>query len=92
MATVTETTAAHKSPIAYYGWLHDTYGIFLQADGQVSFRDDETQCWKPVDLPTLTTWAVLNGRADLADTQRLVDGDRVRRCSQTLASVVRSRN
>ena len=84
MATVPETSATRKPPVAYYGWLRDDHGVFLQADGAVSFLDDTTQCWHPVDLPTLTTWCVLNGRMDLADAQVLRDGDRVRTCSRTL--------
>ena len=86
MATVRETQSQSK-PIAFYGWLHDTHGVFLQANGTVSFRDDDTQCWHEVDLHTLTTWAVLNGRVDIADMQYLLDGDRVYRCSQTLQAV-----
>jgi hypothetical protein len=84
VATVAQQTTARKTPIAFYGWLHDAHGIFLQADGMVHFRTDDTQTWQPVDLPTLTTWAVLNGRVDLADAQALVDGDRVVTCSRTL--------
>jgi hypothetical protein len=84
MATVPQTPTARKAPIAYYGWLHDQHGIFLQVGGEVSFRNDVTYTWQPVDLPTLTTWAVLNGRCDLADVQMALDGDRVRKCSQTL--------
>jgi hypothetical protein len=89
MATVTETTTPRKPAIAYYGWLHDQHGVFLQVDGAVSFRNDETHTWQPVDLETLTTWATLNGRLDLADTQLLADGDRVYRCSRTLTAVGR---
>jgi hypothetical protein len=84
MVSVLEPTPTRKTPIAFYGWLHDAHGIFLQADGLVHFRTDDTQTWQPVDLPTLTTWAVLNGRVDLADAQALVDGDRVYNCSRTL--------
>jgi len=77
MNTVAAPPTNHKTPITYYGWVHEQHGVFLQMHGEVSFRDDATQCWQPVDLPSLTTWAVLNGRCDLADTQVLLDGDRV---------------
>ena len=87
MATVAGETAIRKTPIAYYGWLHDQHGIFLQAGGEVSFRTSETQTWQPVDLETLTTWAVLNGRVDLSDMQQLLDGNRVYKCSKTLQAV-----
>ena len=87
MQTVPETQASRKAPIAFYGWLHEQHGIFLQADGVVSFRDSATETWQPVDLPTLTTWTVLNGRVDLADLQQLLDGDRVYTCSRTLQAV-----
>lgn len=92
MNTVTNSAPTRKSPTAFYGWLHEQHGVFLQVHDGVAFRDDETHTWQPVDLPTLTTWALLNGRVDLADMQQLLDGDRVRRCSQTLAPVVGSRN
>lgn len=82
--SMTDTTPRHKTPIAYYGSLYDEPGIFLQVDGSVSFRDHATEQWRPVDLPTLTTWAVLNGRMDLADVQLLADGNRAHRCSRTL--------
>jgi hypothetical protein len=84
MHTVAETSTARKTPIAFYGWLHDAHGMFLQVDGRVSFRDSTTKTWQDVDLETLTTWAVLNGRVDLADAQLLADGDRVYRTSKTL--------
>jgi hypothetical protein len=84
MQTVLETAATRKPAIAFYGWLHDSHGIFLQVDGQVSFRDSATETWQDVDLETLTRWAVLNGRVDLADTQALADGDKVYTCSRTL--------
>lgn len=84
MTMLAHTTPTRKPAIAYYGWLHDTHGIFLQVDGEVSFRDGQTQCWQTVDLPTLTTFACLNGRVDLAEAQHLADGDRVYRCSKTL--------
>ena len=92
MATVANPTVTRKVPIAYYGWLHDEHGIFLQVDGEVTFRDDATQCWQPVDLPTLTTWAVLNGRCDISDLQMARDGDRVRKCSRTLTLIACSHN
>jgi hypothetical protein len=87
MQTVNQITATRKPAIAFYGWLRDEYGIFLQVDGAVSFRNDETYTWQDVDLPTLTTWAVLNGRVDVADAQLLADGNLVARCSQTLCEV-----
>jgi len=87
MQTVLETTTTRKPAIAYYGWLHDTHGIFLQADGIVSFRDSATDTWQEVDLETLTRWAVLNGRVDVADAQALADGDKVYRTSRTLQRV-----
>ena len=87
MATITHTTETHKPAIAYYGWLHEEHGIFLQSDGVVRFCDDATARWQEVDLETLTTWAVLNGRCDLADAQLLLDGDRVKKCSKTLQRV-----
>jgi hypothetical protein len=86
MTSVTEQTIIHKTPIAYYGWLRDQHGVFLQAGGIVSFRDSATETWHSVDLETLTTWAVLNGRVDIADAQALADGNRVRQCSQTLSA------
>jgi hypothetical protein len=89
MAKVLETTTTRKPAIAFYGWLYDAHGIFLQVDGEVSFRDSDTQTWRAVDLPTLTTWAVLNGRVDLADAQALLDGDKVYTCSRTLQAVGR---
>ena len=84
MKTVAQTTTTRKAPIAFYGWLRDAHGIFLQADGVVAFRHSETGLWENVDLETLTRWAVLNGRCDVADLQQYYDGDRVRRCSKTL--------
>jgi hypothetical protein len=84
MQTLHETTPPRKPAITYYGWLHDTHGIFLQVDGTVSFRDSTTETWQDVDLETLTRWAVLNGRVDLADTQALMDGDKVYVTSRTL--------
>lgn len=81
---VANTTPTRKTPIAYYGWLHDQHGIFLQVDGAVSFQDSTTHLWQEVDLPTLTTWATLNGRVDIADGQALIDGDKVYTCSRTL--------
>jgi hypothetical protein len=84
VTTVAAQTPHHKAPIAYYGFLHDTHGIFLQADGVVSFLNSTTQLWEEVDLETLTRWAVLNGRLDIADVQHIMDGDRVRRCSRTV--------
>lgn len=86
MTTVTQTPTTRK-PILYYGWLRDEHGIFLQHHGVVSFLDDLTETWHEVDLPTLTTWAVLNGRVEVADHQQYLDGDRVRRCSRTLVTV-----
>jgi hypothetical protein len=87
MQNVPETTTVHKPAIAYYGFLHDAHGIFLQADGHVSFLDSATQVWEEVDLPTLTRWATLNGRVDIADLQLAKDGDRVKACSKTLQAV-----
>jgi len=87
MTTLADTTPTRKPAIAFYGWLHDTHGIFLQADGVVSFRDSATETWQDVDLETLTRWAVLNGRVDVADAQMLADGDRVYRTSRTLQRV-----
>jgi hypothetical protein len=87
MATVLETTTARKPAIAFYGWLRETHGIFLQADGVVSFRDSDTETWEEVTLEDLTRWAVLNGRVDISDMQMLLDGNRVVRCSQTLCEV-----
>jgi hypothetical protein len=75
MQTVAQIPAPRKPAIAFYGWLRETHGIFLQEGGAVSFLDDTTQVWQDVDLPTLTTWAVLNGRVDLAEAQRLADGN-----------------
>jgi hypothetical protein len=92
MNTVANPTATRKCPVAFYGWLHDQHGIFLQVGGEVTFRDDATQCWQPVDLPTLATWAVLNGRVDLAEAQHLADGNRVVRCSRTLTPITGSSN
>jgi hypothetical protein len=86
MATVPETPTARK-PRAFYGWLHDAHGIFLQAGGEVHFLSSDTHTWQPVDLETLTTWAVLNGRVDLSDMQQLLDGNRVYKCSKTLQAV-----
>lgn len=79
VAATTET----RNPIAYYGFLRDVHGIFLQADGVVSFRASDTELWQEVDLLTLTRDAVLNGRVDLAELQQTLDGDRVYTCSQT---------
>jgi hypothetical protein len=73
-----------RKPIAYYGWLHDTHGLFLQVDGHVSFRDSTTETWQDVDLETLTRFACLNGRVDLLLLADLLDGDRVYRCSRTM--------
>jgi hypothetical protein len=84
MQNAPETTTPHKSAMAYYGWLDQRHGIFLQAEGQVSFLDSATQLWEEVDLPTLTRWATLNGRVDIADLQLAKDGDRVKACSRTL--------
>jgi hypothetical protein len=87
MQTVTQTTTARKAPIAFYGWLHETHGVFLQAGGEVSFRNSDTHTWQPVDLETLTRWAVLNGKVDISDMQQLLDGNRVHKCSKTLQAV-----
>jgi|SRR5262252_9022130 len=76
MSTIRETTPTRKPATAYYGWLRDEHGIFLQDGGAVSFRDSATQTWQEVDLETLTRWAVLCGRCDLADVQWQAD------CSQ----------
>ena len=84
MHTVSDTIVTRKVATAYYGILDDVHGIFLQADDAVWFREDATAQWREVDLPTLARWAVLYGRVDLADAAVLADGDRVRRCSQTL--------
>jgi hypothetical protein len=84
MTTIAQTPTTHKAPIAYYGFLRDAHGIFLQANGEVSFRDSDTQTWQDVDLETLTRWACLNGRVDLAEAQALADGNKVYRCSRTL--------
>jgi hypothetical protein len=73
MATVPETTTTRKTPIAYFGWLYESHGVFLQAAGVVSFRDSDTHTWQDVDLETLTRWASLNGRVDLAEAQALAD-------------------
>jgi hypothetical protein len=82
--SVPDAPGTRKPAVAYYGWLHDTHGIFLQHDGQVSFCDSATATWQEVDLEMLTRFACLLGRVDVADTQALVDGDKVYRCSRTL--------
>lgn len=68
-------TPQHRNPIAYYGWLRETHGIFVQVNGVVHFRASETDTepWQAVDLTTLTTWVVLNGRLDLMALQQRRD-------------------
>jgi hypothetical protein len=61
--------------LAFYAHLDNTEGIALRtADGLVFFQSEATGTWTQLydaDAPRLT----LCGRVDLADAQRLADGN-----------------
>lgn len=84
MTTVPETPPTRK-PIAYYATLDRIFSGMAICDPHdvVSFQYASTGRWITLadeDAPRLQ----LHGRFDLAEAQRLLDGDKVFRCSKTL--------
>ena len=73
--------------VAYYATLSNTEGTALRtADGQVYFLEAATGLWQTLsnaDAPRLQ----LLGRVDIADAQRLADGNLLVKASRTLQGV-----
>ena len=86
MASVTATTPTRKT-VVFYASLDDQVGVAMRTpDDVVCFRYEGTGLWLTLtdaDAPRL----VLSGLRELADSQMITDGDKVRRCSRTLVEM-----
>jgi hypothetical protein len=84
MTKVLETTTTRKHNVTHYAYYGDLYGTaeLLNGTGYL-FREEGER--KAVVVSYKDPELLLLGHVETADTKMAEDGDRVARCSQTLA-------
>ena len=87
MYTVAEIVArCNALPQVWYGQYGDSDGFWVIDHNRLYWREDDG-AQVEVDLNEFRAHGVKLGRVDLADAQRMQDGNRVQRCSRTVSAV-----